>query len=53
MKAFLYTSNRHVTRAAYPEDLVEKLQADDDDYQEESDEVEPSDRVLRSAKRQK
>lgn len=37
----------------YPEDLVEKLRGDDDDYQVEGEEVEPSDRVLRSAKRQR
>ncbi len=34
----------------YPDDLVEKLKGDDDDYELQGD-VEPSDRVLRSAKR--
>ena len=36
----------------YPEDLVENLKGDDDDYKLQSDDIEPSDRVLRSAKRQ-
>ncbi len=46
-------SVRFARGLGYPEDLIEKLKGDDDDYQVDGEEVEPSDRVLRSAKRQR